>query len=281
MVLLLNVTKKEIRMLIDTHCHMNIMAKKEFDVPLHNNFKQDVETIIQEAQNVDVTQFVNVGTSAIESKNCIAIARAFKNCYATIGTHPNDLQSNWKEDIAHYKEWLQNSDNKIVGIGEIGLDYHYPHFDKQRQYKGFEAQITLALEHNLPIVIHTRDAQQEVLTVLEHYKCPELRGVIHCFSEDMAFAQRALALNFFLGIGGPLTYPKNNELRHVFSSVPLESIVLETDAPFLPPQVIRGKKNSPASIQTIALYLAELRNCTYETIAEQTTKNACQLFSFT
>lgn len=264
--------------LIDTHCHINTMIKKTFDTPLPKDFIDLAEPIINQANTAGVTKIINVGTSLPESLNCIALAKAFTNCYATIGIHPNDVKSNWHEELITFKKLLEDCSNNIVGIGEIGLDYHYPDFDKQLQYSAFKAQIELALQHNLPIVIHTRDAQQEVLDVLEQYKNDNLRGIIHCFSEDQAFADRAIALNFVLGIGGTLTYPKNEFLRTLFKSISLEHIVLETDAPFLPPQIIRGKQNSPAQIKTIAEFLAALRNQPVATIAQQTTQNAEKLF---
>ena len=149
---------------------------------------------------------------------------------------------------------------------------------KKKQRTIFEFHIKLALEQNLPLIIHTRNAHDEVLTILDHFKCSELTGVIHCFSEDVKFAQKALDLRFLLGIGGTLTYPKNEELRDIFSSIDLEHIVLETDAPFLPPQAIRGKQNTPEQINTIANFLANLRKVSYEKIAEETTKNAKNLF---
>ncbi len=265
-------------MLIDTHCHLNIIIKDSFDTPLADGFEKAAQALITEALASDVTTLINVGTSAVESANCVKIAQAFPSCFATLGTHPNDLTVTWKDDIKFYQDLIAQHPQLIVGIGEIGLDYHYPQYDKKRQYAGLEAQITLALDHNLPIVIHTRDAGQDLLTVLEHFKTDTLRGIIHCFSEDMSFAQRALDLGFMLGIGGPLTYPKNIVLREVFTTVPLESIVLETDAPFLPPQEFRGKKNSPAHIRTVAHYLAGLRDCSYDEVARVTTHNAQTLF---
>lgn len=265
-------------MLIDTHCHINIMIKKDFDVPLPQNFKELTAPIIAECNHAGVTKIINVGTSISESINCITLAQNFNNVWATIGLHPNDADKNWEQDIESFKKLLQNPQNKIVGIGEIGLDYHYPNHNKVFQHTVFEAQIQLALDHDLPIVIHTRDAGQDVLNILETYKSEKLRGIIHCFSEDLAFAERAIALNFVLGIGGPLTYPKNDELRKVFTTVPLATIVLETDAPFLPPQEMRGKKNSPAHIKIIANYLAKIRNLSFETVAHITTKTAEKLF---
>ena len=266
-------------MFVDTHCHINMLVKKEFDVPLQKNFTESASTIIEDAKRHHVTRIINVGTSVVESENCIQIAQHFKNVWATIGTHPNDLSSDWMQDIKTYKKWLQAKElNQIVGIGEIGLDYHYPDYNKQRQYDALRAQIELALEFDVAIVIHTRDAGSEVLEVLDEYKNNNPRGVIHCFSEDDFFANKAIEFGFVLGIGGTLTYPKNNILREIFSLVPLEKIVLETDAPFLPPQALRGKQNVPANIPLIAQALADLRGISVEEVVQTTTATACNLF---
>lgn len=267
-------------MFVDTHCHINMMIKKTFDVPLASTYYHDAQTIIQAAHNVGVTTIINVGTSAIESTNCVTLAKSFSNVYATIGTHPNDAQNDWKNDILLYKKFLQNkTDNKIIGIGEVGLDYHYPQYHKQRQYDVFRAQIELALEYNLALIIHTRDAGAEVLTILDEYKKhKELRGIIHCFSEDHAFATYALSIGFMLGIGGTLTYPKNDMLRDIVMQTPLEKLVLETDAPFLPPQSLRGKQNTPANIPLIAQAIAHIKNQEVMVVARTTTHTVQSLF---
>ncbi len=271
--------RKGITMFVDTHCHINMLVKKEFDVPLQKNFALATSEIIQQAERNHVTRIINVGTSVIESENCIKIAQQFKHVWATIGTHPNDLTTSWMDDIKTYKKWLKEKElHQIVGIGEIGLDYHYPDFHKQRQYDALRAQIELALEFDVAIVIHTRDAGTEVLEILDEYKHDHPRGIIHCFSETDLFANKALELGFVLGIGGTLTYPKNNTLREIFSLVPLEKIVLETDAPFLPPQALRGKQNVPANIAIIAQALADLRGISVEEVGRTTTQTALELF---
>jgi TatD DNase family protein len=265
--------------LVDTHAHINIMIADGFDKPLPHNFKELSEPIIKEAAAHEVTTLINVGTSLQESINSIQLAKTFDNCFATVGIHPTDVKETWQADLSVLEKLAQDKNNKVVGVGEIGLDYYRPGFNKILQSVALRAQIEMALRNDLAIVIHTRTAGQEVLTVLEEYKNHKnLRGIIHCFSEDMAFAQRALEIGFVLGIGGPLTYPKNETLREVFKTVPLKKIVLETDAPFLPPQIIRGKKNSPAQIKTIATFLAELRGCSIEEVAEITTNNALMVF---
>lgn len=267
-------------MFVDTHCHVNMMVKKEFDVPLPDDYYPKALGIFQAAQQAQVTTIINVGTSVIESDNCIILAQDFAQVFATIGTHPNDLTDAWRDDIAHYKKLAAHKyDNKIVGIGEIGLDYHYPNYNKQRQYDAFKAQLEIALEYDLAIVIHTRDAHDETLHILDTYKNEALRGVIHCFSEDLAFARHAQELGFVIGLGGTITYPKNDVLRNVCIETPLSSIILETDAPFLPPQLLRGTQNSPRNIPVIAQAIADLKNISVAEVARVTTENAYRVFT--
>ncbi len=265
-------------MLIDTHSHINMMVKQTFDTPLHNHQLNLANIIINDAHKADVTTFINVGTSLIESKNCILLAQRFESVYAAIGIHPNDATSSWLSEFKELAATIKDPKSKIVALGECGLDRHYPDYNLPRQIDVFRAHIECALEHNLPIIVHTRDARDETLEVLHEYRNDPLSGSIHCFSEDLEFAQETIKLGFVLGIGGPLTYPKNNTLRNVFTTVDLNNIVLETDAPFLPPQDFRGKQNHPLHIATIAHYLAELRNVSFEEIAHATTTNAQRVF---
>ena len=269
-------------MLVDTHCHMNMMVKEAFDRSLTLEEIAAVNTIVYQAKLQEVTTIINVGTSLVESKNCIALAQQYNAVYATVGIHPNDLTSNWKSDFKELKKLVQNKEaNKIVGIGECGLDYHYPDYNKQQQYDAFKGQIELASEYNLALVIHTRDAHDETLRSIQEFKGQITGGIIHCFSEGHDFARQATEWGFVLGIGGTLSYPKNTILREIFKNIALEKIVLETDAPFLPPQPLRGQQNTPANIQMIARYLAELRNESFETIAQTTTANALKVFNIT
>ncbi len=267
----------EMYMLIDTHCHIHNMIKKEFDIPLTQQEINSSTTIVEQAAQADVKIILNVGTSLVESKNAIAIAQKNKHVYAAIGIHPNDCTDNWANDVKGLSKLLTIKENKIVAIGECGLDFHYPNYIVQRQKDAFKAQIELALEHSLPLVVHTRQAPQETLRVLEEY-VGQARGTIHCFSENKEFAEQVIDWGYVIGIGGIITYPKNNSLREIVASVPLTSIVLETDAPFLPPQFMRGKQNHPRFIFDIAQYIAQLRNESYETIAQQTSDNALRMF---
>lgn len=267
-------------MLIDTHCHINIMVKGNFDVPLSQQEIADAKAIVDAAAQHQVKTIINVGTSVIESENCSALAQAYANILASVGIHPNDCTPTWRQDFEQLKRMVREKEkNKIVAIGECGLDRHYPDYNIQRQKDAFKAQIELALENDLALIVHTRDAYEETLRSLEEFKGQISRGVIHCFSEDQAFANTVIEFGFVIGIGGTLTYPKNEALRDIVRTTALENIVLETDAPFLPLQENRGKKNHPQSINPIAHYVAQLRSISFEEVAEQTTKNAQKLFA--
>jgi TatD DNase family protein len=270
---------KGVFMLIDTHSHVNMMVKKTFDTPLTGDELQSAQKIIFDADAANVKILINVGTSLPESLNCLELAKHYRNNFAAIGIHPNDCTDTWTQELKQIASFLPKAQqHKIVGIGECGLDYHYEGYNKQRQFDAFKAQIELALEYDLALVVHNRDAGEDVLRVLEEYAQNNLRATIHCFSEDLAFARQAIEWGYYLGIGGTVTYPKNNVLREVVETVGLDHIVLETDAPFLPPQPYRGKQNQPANIAYIATYIANLLQTTQQEVATKTTQNACRLF---
>ena len=265
-------------MLIDTHCHINMMIKNSFDTPLQKTDIPKAHTIIECAHNHDVKLIINVGTRSIENANCVLLAQTFPSVFATVGIHPNDSDT-WQDDFKLLKNWVQKKEsNKIVGIGECGIDMHYPDYNLVRQRDAFKAQIELALEHDLALIVHSRDAYDETLRILQEYHHNLTRATMHCFSYDQSFADTVTSWNFVLGIGGTVTYPKNNELRDIIQRINLKHVVLETDAPFLPPQIMRGKQNHPRHIKDIAEYIAQLRNESFDVIAEQTTRNAIALF---
>ncbi len=265
-------------MLIDTHCHLNLLVDYSFDKPLTQDDLNNAQIFLDEAAAYGVTRLLNVGTSLIESINCIELAKQYKQIYACIGIHPNDLSDIWQDDLAQLTTFLDKKEElKITAIGECGLDKHYPDYNLPRQQEAFKKQIELSLAYDLPLVIHTRDAGPETLEILKDYK--GLRGTIHCFSEDLQFAQEAISYGFVLGIGGTITYKKNNHLREVVQTVGLDHIILETDAPFLPPQIIRGKKNHPKYIKTIADYIANLLEVSFEEVAKKTSDKARTLFN--
>jgi TatD DNase family protein len=271
--------------MVDTHCHLNIMVRNFSQnstfIPLNADELNACQKILDDAKNNNVNLIINVGTNLTESRLGLELTKHFSNCYATLGIHPNDITSDWQQDLTEFEKMLQGqlTTKKIVGIGECGIDKHYPNFNLKEQQTVFDAQIQLALKHDLPLVIHSRDADEETYQALANYAGePKLRGTIHCFSSDEIYAQKYLDLGFVLGFGGTVTYPKNATLRSVAKMIPLEKIILETDAPFLPPQIVRGKKNSPANIKIIAEFIAQLRQESFETVATVTTQTSRRLF---
>jgi TatD DNase family protein len=266
-------------MLIDTHCHLDMMVQQQCNVQLSREDVSKIEQIIKEAADATVQQIVTIGTNAIENQHVIQLAETFPTIFAAIGLHPNECKTNWHHELDAIKKSLCNK--KIVAIGECGLDFHRPNFDKKCQQDAFKAQIELALEHDLALIVHTRDAYDETMKLLEPYNQSLSRVVMHCFSENMTAAKEIISFGFLLGIGGIITYPKNNELRSIISAMGLDHIVLETDAPFLPPQIIRGKQNHPKYIAVIAHYIAQHLQVPYAEVERITTNNAQRLFART
>ncbi len=265
-------------MFVDTHCHLNMMAKSKNDTILSESEFLLINNILEQAKHSGVDKILTVGTSIAESINSVNIAKRFENVFAAVGIHPCDSNSSWLKDFKEVEKFLKNNkQNKIVAVGETGLDFYHKPFNKQRQIDVFKAHIELSLKFNLPLTIHVRESADEVLLVLEEYK-KEVRGVIHCFFQDKFFADTVLDWGLYLGINGPITYPKNQAFRDLVATLPLDRILLETDAPFLPPQEFRGKQNSPAYIPIFAQTIAELKNIALSELEKITTENAELLF---
>ncbi len=273
-------------MFIDTHCHLNLMTGEPYKFLSRELNSEDLLIIaghIADAHAASVHKMINVGTSILESWQSLAIAHAYESVFATIGIHPTDCAafdgsaSNARRELLKMVE-ADKPRRKLVGVGEIGLDFYHKPYDQHRQQDFLVMQIELALEHNLPIVFHVRDAGDEFLRAIEPFVPNKIRGVIHCFQQDQAFADQVIAWNLYVGCDAPITYPKNKALCEVFKNIPLERIILETDAPFLPPQHLRGKQNRPALVPLIAQALADLKSCSIEDIADHTTRNAQSLF---
>jgi len=263
-------------MFIDTHCHLNLMVKENFDIPLSDNEINQSATLVKTIKEAGIDSMVTVGTNLIESTNCIKIAEKNESVYAVVGIHPQDCKDSWKTELEQITPLVAHS--KVVAVGECGLDYHYSPFDKNCQKDLFKAQIELAITSNVALVIHTWDAFDETLNILEPYIPDIQRVVIHCFSESATAAQQVISLGCFIGIPASITYPKNERLRNVVQTVGLNSLVLETDSPFLPPQHMRGKRNTPTSVITVAEKISQLLNVSLDTVAEKTTNNAKKLY---
>ncbi len=273
-------------MFVDTHCHLDLIARLDDEKkPLSDADYVIIDRALHEAVQADVGAFINIGTSIAGSIQSVELAQRYANVYASIGIHPCDCGTGSTNELKQRMQSLQlllkdKESNKIVAIGEIGLDFFHKPYDKQAQIDFFKAQIELALRYDLPIVIHVRDAADELLRVVEEYVKDKLRGVFHCFLQKKDFADIILDWGFYVGLDAPITYPKNESLRNVFKDIPLERILLETDAPFLPLQQYRGQQNRPVYIPLIAEALANIKGIDVATVETVTTANAQKLFVF-
>jgi TatD DNase family protein len=267
------------KMFIDTHCHLNMMIEKKEREALGANDLKQIEQICNLANANNVGKIINIGSSLQDSIDSINIAKQMACVWAVVGIHPYDCNSDWQDKLSEIKKLIKNrSGKKIVGIGECGLDFYRKPYNEQIQNAAFKNQIELALEQNLPLVIHVRDAADEALKILEEFIKNKPRGVLHCFSQSPDFAKQVLDWGFYIGIDGHITYPKNDALRETIKNVPLNRLLLETDAPFLPPQQFRGKQNNPVYIPLIAQFIAGLRGIKLEELEQATTQNAQDLF---
>lgn len=266
-------------MFIDTHCHLNMMVEKKVDEALQQHHIDQIGSIISQAHAVGVYKIVNVGTSLAETHNSIMIAQHFPSVFASAGIHPCDTHELWRKDFKDIEKLVAYKERyNIVAIGETGLDYYHQPYNKQRQKDAFKAHIELALAHDLPLVVHVREAADDVLEILSEY-APDAHGVNHCFCHEKYVADQFISWGWFLGIDGPITYKKNEAFRRLVATLPLEHLILETDAPFLPPQHYRGKKNSPSYIPLFAQTIADLHEISLEELGRITSHNAQQLFA--
>lgn len=260
-------------MLFDTHTHLN-----------DEYFTDDLPAFLDRARRAGVELMNIIGFDVPSSKLAVEQARDREGIYAVIGIHPHDADSWNREAEAEFRRLLAADEaGKIVAIGEIGLDYHFDDsLPKPVQKQAFREQMLLACEFDLPFVVHDRDAHQDCLEVIEEVAAEgKLRaepGVFHCYSGSLEFAQRLLALGFYLGFDGPVTFKNGKKPLAVASAIPLERLLLETDCPYLAPEPYRGRRNEPAYLPYIAERLAEARGLSTDELAAATTANALRLF---
>jgi len=247
-------------MLIDSHCHL---VKEYYD---------NIDEIIARAKECNVTTFFNIGTNTKENKEILSLIDKYPKMYGAIGIHPSQTSKATEEDLKFIEDNLKNK--KIIAIGEIGLDYHYPNTDKESQITWFKHQLKIAENHQIPVIIHSRDAVEDTINILKDYK---VKGIIHSFAENLEIANKYIDLGFLLGINGVLTF-KNSKLAEVIKQVPLEYIVLETDCPYLTPDPFRGKKNEPKYIAEITTFLSKIKKADINEIASITSKNLADFF---
>ena len=253
-------------MLIDTHTHLD-----------DARFDGDRDAMIERARQAGIEAFVTIGCDLATSRSAVALADQHPDVFASIGVHPHEVKH--VED-AWYSEFRRLAQHrKVVAYGEIGLDYHYNHSSPQSQRQRFREQIQLARELRLPVIIHTREAQEDTITILKEEKAAEVGGVFHCFSGDAWLAKDALDLGFYLSFSGILTFQNAAMLRDIAKQTPLDRVLIETDCPYLTPVPHRGKRNEPAFVPHVAKQLVAIRpDLSYEDIERTTSANAKRLF---
>lgn len=249
-------------MVIDTHCHL--------DKDNYNNLEEVIKNM---GNNIIIASGINLSTSL----NVIDLCNKYKNIYGVIGFHPTEIESYTEESLNKIEQLINNP--KIVGIGEIGLDYHYGKENREKQMYIFEKQLDLALKYNLPVVIHSRDAAFDTLNILKKYK--GLKIDIHCFSYSLEVANELIKLGAKIGIGGVLTFKNSVKLNEVVNNIDLSNILLETDSPYLAPVPLRGTTNEPINVKYVVNKIAEIKNISIEEVEEITTLNAISQFDLT
>ncbi|MFF2158912.1 TatD family hydrolase [Paenibacillus chitinolyticus] len=251
-------------MLTDTHTHMNNEA-----------FDEDCDEAIQRAWDNGVTRIVNVGFNRETIPSSIELAEKYDFIWTTVGWHPTDAIDMRPGDL----EWIEElcKHEKVVAIGEIGLDYHWDTSPKDVQARVFREQIRLARKVGLPIVIHNREAHQDIVNILKEEKAAEVGGIMHCYSGSWETAKQCLDMNFHISFGGPITFKNAKQPKEVLKQVPLDRLLIETDAPYLTPHPFRGKRNETSYVRLVAEAAAELRGMSLEELAKVTTDNAVRL----
>lgn len=254
-------------MLVDSHCHLD-----RLDLTAHDG---NLSSVLSAAKKVGVNHILCVSIDKDNALTVVEIAENYPDVSASIGVHPNE-----EADLDFtYDELIAKANHKsIVAIGETGLDYYRSTGDLTWQQERFRRHIRAAKHTQKPLIVHTRDAREDTLRILREEKAEEIGGVLHCFTENWEMAQQAIALNFYISFSGIITFQNASALREVAKLVPLNKLLIETDAPYLAPVPYRGKPNEPAYVYHVAAALAQLRNVTFDEIAKNTTENFYRLF---
>lgn len=254
--------------LIDSHCHLN-------DEPMAGN----IEGTLRRATDKGIKGFMTICTDLSKIPVVTSITESHENVFATVGVHPHEAQTVSSPDELFKILTEAASHPKVVGFGETGLDYYYHHSPQEAQQKSFISHIEAGLDVDLPLIVHTRDAEEDTIRLLKTIGQGKARGVIHCFSGSAWLRDQALELGFYLSVSGIVTFNKADELREVVKDAPLDRMLVETDAPFLAPVPYRGKPNEPAYLIETVKKLAELKKIPYDELCRQTTHNFLTLFS--
>ena len=255
-------------MIFETHAHYDDKA-----------FEQDRESLLKEIEENGIQTVVNIGASIASSQKTLELTKQYPFVYGAIGVHPDETKELTEENFLQLKEMAQQE--KVVAIGEIGLDYYWDSTPREVQKYWFEKQLDLAIELQLPVVIHSRDAAADTLDIVKKYVQKTkgtLTGIIHCFSYGIELAEEYVKMGFYLGIGGVVTFKNGRKLKEVVQKIPLEYLVLETDSPYLAPVPYRGKRNTSLNLRYIAEEVANIKQISVEETIKITTENANKLY---
>ena len=251
--------------MIDSHCHLD-----------HEPLLSDLKNVIKRSKNVGIKKLLTISTSHESFDRIKKIINEDEMIYGTIGVHPHETTDNKITTDFIIRNLTQNS--KIIGIGETGLDFYYNNSDKNNQIISFKEHIEASIQTNVPLIIHSRDAEDETFDILSEYKNNDLKILMHCFTGSRSFAEKLLTLNAYFSASGIITFKNSQELQETFKFLPLDKILIETDSPFLAPVPNRGKKNEPSFIDYTAQKLAEIKNISKSDLVNFTTNNFNKLF---
>ena len=251
-------------MIFDTHAHYD---DKQFD--------NDREKLLEEMKEHGIEGIVNVSAAVDSWQDIIDLTKKYDMIYGAIGVHPDDVGNLTEEKFEEMKKFLKNE--KIVAVGEIGLDYHWDTNPRDVQEQWFIRQLELARKDDKPVIIHSRDAAEDTMRIMKQHG-QDLGGIIHCYSSSKELAKEYVKLGYYIGIGGVVTFQNAKKLKEVVQEIPLEKLVLETDCPYLAPAPNRGKRNSSLYLEYVVMEIAELKNVSKEKVIEQTTLNAKQVY---
>lgn len=253
--------------LIDSHAHLD-----------HKKLKPDIEEVVERAKQKGVKNIINVGITLDSCREAIDLAEVYPEIWATVGIHPHDADAASKEFTATLAQMVEQHGDKIVALGEMGLDYVKNYSEKQLQLDVFEQQLQLATHLKLPIIVHDRAAHEDALALVSKYLDDLQGGVFHCFSGDEKVASRVLEMGFYISFTGNISFDKAKKLHRVVKEVPLTSMMIETDCPYMAPVPFRGKRNEPAYVRLVAEAVAELKNVDLAEVIQTTGDNANALF---
>jgi len=251
---------------IDSHAHLD-----------DKKFSRDLDRALDRASDAGVERVISVGDSLESSRKSVALAHRFDKLYATVGIHPHHVRRAQDKDYEEIQRLA--SDPRVVAIGEVGLDFHYNLTEPEAQKKGFERQVNMARECDLPVVVHCREAFDDLFKILKKTKAEEIGGVVHCFAGDPDQARRIVDMGWHIGVGGPITFPHADTLRKCVEVTPVERILLETDSPYLPPQAKRGRRNEPSYLKFIIKTLGDIKGIIFQDMARTTKMNTVRLFN--